>query len=191
MPWLWAYRPVRKETRAGQQRGVVANARVNAVPWEPNHSSVRGMTGASGISRWSSVTMRRMFGLPADEAVGSSSRAMQLLAIREVASSTSDARRRTGCDALGEDIASIIAVGWRRRSEPCPDPAAICCPSMSRHGRVDPQRTSVPIDPDGPSVREQRLARWGIVVVVAGSMVMQLVLIQADRPPSWDEAIYV
>jgi hypothetical protein len=62
---------------------------------------------------------------------------------------------------------------------------------MSRHGRVDPQRTSVPIDPDGPSAREQGLARWGIVVVVAGSMVMQLALIQADRPPSWDESIYV
>ncbi len=62
---------------------------------------------------------------------------------------------------------------------------------MSRHGRVDPQRTSAPIDPEGPSAREQKLARWGIVVVVAGSMVMQLLLIQADRPPSWDEAIYV
>ncbi|MGH2641665.1 MAG: hypothetical protein ACRDGO_08195, partial [Actinomycetota bacterium] len=62
---------------------------------------------------------------------------------------------------------------------------------MSRHGRVDPQRTSVPIDPDGPSAREQRLARWGIVVVVAGSVVLQLALIQADRPPSWDESIYV
>jgi hypothetical protein len=76
-------------------------------------------------------------------------------------------------------------------NEPPSDPAAICCLFMSRHGRDDPQRTSDPIDPEGPSDRERRLARWGLVVVVAGSLVVQLALIQADRPPSWDESIYI
>lgn len=76
-------------------------------------------------------------------------------------------------------------------NEPPSDPATICCLFMSRHGRDDTQRTSDPIDPEGPSDRERRLARWGLVVVVAGSLVVQLALIQADRPPSWDESIYI
>jgi hypothetical protein len=76
-------------------------------------------------------------------------------------------------------------------NEPPSDPAAICCLFMSRHGRDDPQRTSDPIDSEGPSDRERRLARWGLVVVVTGSLVVQLALIQADRPPSWDESIYL
>jgi hypothetical protein len=55
--------------------------------------------------------MRRMFGLLAREAVGSSW-AVQLLATSQLPSSTNDARPRTPRDVVtGEDIASIIACG--------------------------------------------------------------------------------
>lgn len=62
---------------------------------------------------------------------------------------------------------------------------------MSRHGGDDPPRTSDQDHHEGPSTREQRLARWGLLAVAAGSLVVQVAVISTDRPPGWDESIYL
>jgi hypothetical protein len=62
---------------------------------------------------------------------------------------------------------------------------------MASHGGVDPRRTSGSGNLEGPSARERSLARGALIVVGAGVLIAQLALISADRPPAWDESIYL
>ncbi|MDQ4107321.1 MAG: hypothetical protein M3138_00750 [Actinomycetota bacterium] len=62
---------------------------------------------------------------------------------------------------------------------------------MASHGGVDPRRTSGSGDPEGPSPRERSLARGALIIVGAGVLIAQFALISADRPPGWDESIYL
>jgi len=61
-PWLCGYRPVRIETREGQQSGLVTNMFSKVTPWLAKSLSIRVMTPSDFASR-SSRTMSTMFGL--------------------------------------------------------------------------------------------------------------------------------
>ena len=74
---------------------------------------------------------------------------------------------------------------------PPSDPTGVCSSLMASHGGVDPRRTSGSGDPEGPSARERSFARGALIIVGAGVLVAQLALIEADRPPGWDESIYL
>src|SRR5688572_27140990 len=59
------YWPVSTEAREGQHNGVVAYALEMVTPSSRNHLRTAGRL-CSVSTRWSSVTIRRMFGLPSD-----------------------------------------------------------------------------------------------------------------------------
>src|SRR5919109_3667746 len=62
IPWLWAYRPVRRDPREGQHSGVVAKAFAYVTPVRRSHRRVFFRAAIVSPSRWSSVTINRMFG---------------------------------------------------------------------------------------------------------------------------------
>jgi hypothetical protein len=59
--------------------------------------------------------------------------------------------------------------------------------------REDPpgSTASSPSDRAGPSAREQLIARIVVVIVGAGTLIIQLFLLPMGRPPGWDESIYL
>ena len=62
---------------------------------------------------------------------------------------------------------------------------------MSGNGTSDAPSRSEVFEGGGPSDREQFLARVALVVVGAGYLLAQLVLIPAGHLPGWDESIYL
>jgi hypothetical protein len=60
--WLWAYWPVRKLAREGQQRGKLVTAFWNRVPCRPIARAVNGIARIVPIA-WSSVMTTTTFGL--------------------------------------------------------------------------------------------------------------------------------
>ena len=66
--WLWAYWPVMKVARAGQQSGNESTASAKVVPCRPSRRLTFGMCVTSAVA-WSSVITTRMFGRPSLAAV--------------------------------------------------------------------------------------------------------------------------
>ena len=62
-PWLWAYCPVMKVAREGQQSGNESIASANVVPRLASRRFTFGMCATSAWA-WSSVITTRMFGRP-------------------------------------------------------------------------------------------------------------------------------
>lgn len=63
--------------------------------------------------------------------------------------------------------------------------------SMSGHRTSAALSGSELFEDGGPSAREQLLARAALIVVGAGYLLAQWLLIPADRLPGWDESIYL
>jgi hypothetical protein len=76
-------------------------------------------------------------------------------------------------------------------SHPAPSPWRYGASLMSQHGTTDAPSGSDLFEGAGPSAREQLLARVALVVVGAGYLLAQFLLIPADRLPGWDESIYL
>jgi hypothetical protein len=67
-PWLWAYWPVMKVAREGQQSGNESTASANVVPRAASRRLTFGIFATSAWA-WSSVITTRMFGRPSLSAV--------------------------------------------------------------------------------------------------------------------------